>query len=286
MAIAPPRVLTIAGSDSGGGAGLQADLRTLFACGVHGMTAVTAVTVQNSLAVTGYTEIPPEVVAAQIEAVASDIGVDAAKTGMLASAAIIEAVAAACDRVHIGRSIPFVVDPVAASMHGNQLLADDALDALRNVLFPRATLVTPNLDEVRLLTGVEVRDHADQRKAAEALFEFGPEWVLVKGGHLWDDPGCLDVLYNGSEFIELPGPRYDVKDTHGSGDTLASAITSRLARGEDVPTAVRFGKEFIVRSVAAAYPLGGGVGPVSPLWRLERGFEDFGSGFRGGFGGS
>jgi hydroxymethylpyrimidine/phosphomethylpyrimidine kinase len=266
MAVAPPTVLTIAGSDSGGGAGLQADLRTLFACGVHGMTAVTAVTVQNSLGVTGYTEIPPEVVAAQIEAVATDIGVDAAKTGMLASAAIIEAVAGALDRVDVG---PFVVDPVAASMHGNQLLADDALDALRTLLFPRATLVTPNLDEVRLLTGLEVRSRADQRKAAEALHAMGPLWVLVKGGHLWDDPECLDVLYDGSAFIELLGPRYDVKHTHGSGDTLASAIASQLARGADVPTAVRFGKDFIVRSVAAAYPLGGGVGPVSPLWRLE-----------------
>lgn len=269
MAKTPPKVLTIAGSDSGGGAGLQADLRTLFACGVHGMTAITAVTVQNSLGVTGYTEIPPEVVAAQIEAVASDIGVDAAKTGMLASAPIIEAIAEACDRVHIGRTIPFVVDPVAASMHGDQLLADDALEALRTRLFPRATLVTPNLDEVRLLTGLRVRSRADQREAARALHALGPRWVLVKGGHLWDDPECLDVLYDGEEFIELLGPRFDVVHTHGSGDTLASAICSQLARGASVPDAVRFGKRFIVRSVRAAYPLGAGVGPVSPLWRLE-----------------
>ena len=268
----PPRVLTIAGSDSGGGAGLQADLRTLFACGVHGLTAVTAITVQNSLGVTGYTEIPPEVVAAQIEAVATDIGVNAAKTGMLASAAIIEAVAVACDRVHIGRSgtIPFVVDPVAASMHGDQLLTDQALEAVRTLLFPRATLVTPNLDEVRLLTGISVQDRAQQREAAKALFALGPQWVLVKGGHMWSDPECLDLLFDGEDFLELPGPRYDTKHTHGSGDTLASAISSRLARGEDVPTAVRFGKDFIVRSVAAAYPLGAGVGPVSPLWRLEQ----------------
>jgi hydroxymethylpyrimidine/phosphomethylpyrimidine kinase len=268
----PPRVLTIAGSDSGGGAGLQADLRTLFACGVHGMTAVTAITVQNSLGVTGYTEIPPEVVAAQIEAVATDIGVNAAKTGMLASAAIIEAVADACDRVHIGRSgaTPFVVDPVAASMHGDQLLTDQALEAVRTLLFPRATLVTPNLDEVRLLTGIAVEDRARQRDAARALFDLGPRWVLVKGGHMWSDPECLDLLFDGEDFLELPGPRYDTKHTHGSGDTLASSISSRLARGEDVPTAVRFGKDFIVRSVAAAYPLGAGVGPVSPLWRLEQ----------------
>jgi hydroxymethylpyrimidine/phosphomethylpyrimidine kinase len=268
----PPRVLTIAGSDSGGGAGLQADLRTLFACGVHGMTAVTAITVQNSLGVTGFTEIPPEVVAAQIEAVATDIGVNAAKTGMLASAGIIEAVAAACDRVHIGRSgtIPFVVDPVAASMHGDQLLTDQALEAVRTLLFPRATLVTPNLDEVRLLTGIAVENRAQQRDAAKALFAMGPQWVLVKGGHMWSDPECLDLLFDGEDFLELPGPRYDTKHTHGSGDTLASSISSRLARGEDVPTAVRFGKDFIVRSVAAAYPLGAGVGPVSPLWRLEQ----------------
>ena len=268
----PPRVLTIAGSDSGGGAGLQADLRTLFACGVHGMTAVTAITVQNSLGVSGFTEIPPEVVAAQIVAVATDIGVNAAKTGMLASAAIIEAVAEACDQVHIGRSgtTPFVVDPVAASMHGDQLLTDQALEAVRTLLFPRATLVTPNLDEVRLLTGIDVRDRPRQRDAAKALFDLGPEWVLVKGGHMWSDPECLDLLFDGEDFLELPGPRYDTKHTHGSGDTLASSISSRLARGEDVPTAVRFGKDFVVRSVAASYPLGAGVGPVSPLWRLEQ----------------
>ena len=267
----PPRALTIAGSDSGGGAGLQADLRAFFACGVHGMTAVTAVTVQNSLGVSGFTEIPPEVVAAQIEAVAGDIGVDAAKTGMLASAAIIEAVAGACRRVGIGRSAatPFVVDPVAASMHGDPLLRDDALRALRDGLFPVATVVTPNLDEVRLLTGIAVTDRESQRAAARALHAMGPAWALVKGGHLWTDPECVDLLHDGREFLELPGPRYDTKHTHGSGDTLASAITSALARGADVPEAVRFGKDFVVRSVAAGYPLGGGVGPVSPLWRLD-----------------
>src|SRR5262249_26717666 len=154
-----PRALTIAGSDSGGGAGLQADLRTFFACGVHGTTAVTAVTVQNSLRVSGVAEIPADVVAAQIETVVGDIGVQAAKTGMLANAEIITAVAKACDRVHIGRDgrIPFVVDPVAASMHGDPLLHKDAMAAIVAELFPRATLVTPNLDEVRLFTGIDVR---------------------------------------------------------------------------------------------------------------------------------
>ncbi len=267
----PPTVLTIAGSDSGGGAGLQADLRTFFACGVHGMTAVTAVTVQNSIGVSGIVEIPPDVVAAQIEAVAVDIGVQAAKTGMLANADIIVAVAGACDRASIGKdgSIPFVVDPVCASMGGDQLLRDDALDALRAELFARATLVTPNLDEVRLLTGIDVTTLDEQKQAAEALLTYGPQWALVKGGHMRNAEDCVDLLYDGTEFLELPGPRFDTGNTHGSGDTLASAITSQLAQGVSVPDAVAFGKRFIVRSVRDSYPLGKGHGPVSPFWRLS-----------------
>ena len=270
MSATPPTVLTIAGSDSGGGAGLQADLRTFFACGVHGMTAVTAITVQNSTGVSGVTEIPPDVVAAQIEAVATDMGVCAAKTGMLASAPIIQAIAAVCDRLGIGASgsTPFVVDPVAASMTGDPLLREDAMSAMRTEMFPRATLVTPNLDEVRLFTGIDVRTVADQRAAAAALVELGARWALVKGGHMRDADDCVDLLYDGREFRELVGPRYDTKHTHGGGDTMASAITSALARGLDVPEAVEFGKRFIVRSVRDAYPLGKGVGPVSPLWRL------------------
>jgi hydroxymethylpyrimidine/phosphomethylpyrimidine kinase len=256
--------LTIAGSDSGGGAGLQADLRTFSACGVHGCVAVTAVTVQNTLGVTGIVEIPPDTVAAQIETVVSDIGVQAAKTGMLASAAIIGAVAAACRAVGIGRAgqVPFVVDPVCASMHGDPLLRADALDSLRSELFPLATLVTPNLDEVRLLAGLDVHDRAGQRAAAVALHALGPQWVLVKGGHLVDDPVCVDVLYDGEQFTELPAPRVDTPHTHGGGDTMASAITSALARGASVPAAVGYGKRYITAAVHHAYPLGGGVGPV------------------------
>lgn len=269
--LAPPTALTIAGSDSGGGAGLQADLRTFFACGVHGLAAVTAVTVQNTLGVSGFTEIPPEVVAAQIETVASDIGVGAAKTGMLANREIIEAIAEACDRVGIGRThpTPFVVDPVAASMHGDQLLHEKALDALRYDLFPRATLVTPNLDEVRLLTGIDVRHRDQLADAAEAIHAFGPQWTLIKSGHLTADTDCVDLLYDGSAFIELPGPRFDTRHTHGGGDTMASSITAALAHGAELREAVRFGKRFVSRSVRDAYPLGAGVGPVSPFWRLE-----------------
>ncbi|MGH8917189.1 MAG: bifunctional hydroxymethylpyrimidine kinase/phosphomethylpyrimidine kinase, partial [Actinomycetes bacterium] len=193
MSRTPPVALTIAGSDSGGGAGLQADLRTFTTCGVHGCVAVTAVTVQNSVRVSGVVDIPPDTVADQIRAVVTDIGVGATKTGMLASSPIIKAVAGVCDEVGIGTGgtgvgTPFVVDPVAASMHGDQLLADDALDALRCELFPRATLITPNLDEVRLLVDIDVRSREQQYEAARALFTLGPQWVLVKGGHLHDDP--------------------------------------------------------------------------------------------------
>ncbi|MGO1051132.1 bifunctional hydroxymethylpyrimidine kinase/phosphomethylpyrimidine kinase [Crossiella sp. CA198] len=267
----PPRALTIAGSDSGGGAGLQADLRTFLGCGVHGMTAITAITVQNSLGVTGIVEIPPETVAAQIEVVATDIGVQAAKTGMLANAEIITAIAKAVDKAGIGRDgrSPFVVDPVAASMHGDPLLRDNALEAFKRELFPRATLVTPNLDEVRLLTGIDVQHRDQLRDAAVAMHAYGPQWTLIKSGHLSGDPQCVDLLYDGQTFLELPGPRYDTVHTHGGGDTLASAITSALAKGWDLVEAVRFGKRYVREAVRQSYPLGGGVGPVSGLWRIK-----------------
>ena len=273
MIVTPPVALTIAGSDSGGGAGLQADLRTFTACKVHGCVAVTAVTVQNSVGVTGFVAIPPSTVADQVRVVVSDIGVAAAKTGMLASAAIISAVAEVCDEVGLGRSLPLVVDPVAASMHGDPLLADDALAALQSQLVPRATLITPNLDEVRLLVGIDVGSRAEQYIAAKQLHALGPRWVLVKGGHLREDPQnkdpqCLDLLYDGSDFTAFTGPRLDTPHTHGAGDTLAAAITSALARGWTMIEAVGYGKRYIEQAVAHAYPLGAGVGPVSPFWRI------------------
>lgn len=266
MTAAPPVALTIAGSDSGGGAGLQADLRTFTTCGVHGCVAVTAVTVQNSVGVTGIVEIPPSTVADQIRAVVTDIGVAAAKTGMLATAAIISAVAEACGELGIGTSVPLVVDPVAASMHGDSLLAGTALEVLRSELFPRATLVTPNLDEVRSLIGLDVGSQAQQYEAARALHALGPRWVLVKGGHLHDDPECTDLLYDGRDVTEFTAPRVATPHTHGSGDTIAAAITSALARGATMPDAVRYGKHYINQALAHAYPLGTGAGPVSPFW--------------------
>jgi hydroxymethylpyrimidine/phosphomethylpyrimidine kinase len=268
----PPRVMTIAGTDSGGGAGVVADLRAMTACGVHGCVAVTAVTVQNSVGVTGVHVLPPEVVAAQIEAVATDIGLDAVKTGMLAATPTIEAIVEACDRVGIGAdgTIPLVLDPVAASMHGDQLLADSALDAFRTLLFPRATLVTPNLDEVRLLVGIDVHDRSGQYEAAKALHALGARAVLVKGGHLVEDTDvCVDLLFDGSDFTELPGPRFDTGNTHGSGDSMASATAAALARGMGLADAVAFGKRYVVEAVRNSYPLGAGHGPVSPLWAVR-----------------
>jgi hydroxymethylpyrimidine/phosphomethylpyrimidine kinase len=273
----PPRVLTIAGTDSGGGAGVAADLRTFAACGVHGCVAVTAVTVQNTVGVTGVHTVPPEIVAAQIEAVATDIGLDAAKTGMLATTEIIRAVVEACDRTGIGADgpTPFVVDPVAASMHGDPLLAATALDAYRTLLFPRATVLTPNLDEVRLLVGLDVRDRAGQYEAARMLHALGPRHVLVKGGHLATDTDtCVDLHYDGHTFTELPGPRFDTGDTHGSGDNMASSLASGLARGLSVPDAIALAKRFVVEAVRHCYPLGAGHGPVSPLWAVRPWWRD------------
>ena len=273
----PPRVMTIAGTDSGGGAGVAADLRAFAACGVHGCVAVTAVTVQNTVGVTGVHTVPPETVAAQIEAVATDIGLDAVKTGMLATTEIIRAIAQACDRTGIGADgpTPLVVDPVAASMHGDPLLADNALDAYRTVLFPRATVVTPNLDEVRLLVGLDVRDRAGQYEAARLLHALGPRHVLVKGGHLRSDTEtCVDLHYDGRTFIELPGPRFTTGNTHGGGDTMASALASGLARGLPMGEAIALAKRFVVEAVRHSYPLGAGHGPVSPLWAVRPWWRD------------
>lgn len=264
---APHRVMTIAGSDSGGGAGIQADLRTFAMLGLHGLVAVTAVTVQNSVGVKGFHEIPVDVVAGQIEAVATDIGLQAAKTGMLASSDIIETVAETWDQLSLGA--PLVVDPVCASMHGDPLLHPSALDALRTRLFPLATLVTPNLDEVRLLTGIDVVDTASQKDAARALHALGPQWALVKGGHLRASTHSPDLLFDGAEFHEFDAERVDTGHDHGAGDTLAAATASALAHGYSVPDAVGFAKRWVTECLRAAYPLGHGHGPVSALFRLN-----------------
>lgn len=262
----PRRVMTIAGSDSGGGAGIQADMRTFAMLGMHGLVAVTAVTVQNSLGVKGFHEVPLDVIAGQIEVVAGDIGVQAAKTGMLASSEIIDTVATTWSTA--APDVPLVVDPVCASMHGDPLLHPSALNALKDKLFPLATVVTPNLDEVRLLTGIDVVDAATQREAARALHALGPRWALVKGGHLRSSAHSPDLLFDGADFVEYEAERIDTGDDHGAGDTLAAAIASALAHGYEVPAAVDFGKHWVTECLRAAYPLGQGHGPVSALFRL------------------
>lgn len=264
----PLRVMTIAGSDSGGGAGLQADLRTFAMLGVHGLVAVTAVTVQNSVGVKGFHEIPLDVIAGQIEAVASDIGLQAAKTGMLASGEIIATIADAWRNLGLAGTVPLVVDPVCASMHGDPLLHPSGLDSYRTELFPLATLVTPNLDEVRLLVDIEVVDEESQREAARALHALGPQWALVKGGHLRSAPHSPDLLFDGTEFHEFDATRIETGNDHGAGDTLAAAVASALAHGYSVPDAVAFGKRWVTECLRAAYPLGHGHGPVSALFRL------------------
>ncbi|AKK25882.1 bifunctional hydroxymethylpyrimidine kinase/phosphomethylpyrimidine kinase [Mycobacterium sp. EPa45] len=265
----PLRVMTIAGSDSGGGAGIQADMRTFALLGVHSLVAVTAVTVQNSMGVKGFHEIPTDIIGGQIEAVVSDIGVQAAKTGMLASSAIIETVAGAWRDLGLAGTTPFVVDPVCASMHGDPLLHPSALETLRTELFPLASLVTPNLDEVRLLVGIDVVDEQTQRDAAKALHALGPQWALVKGGHLRGSTHSPDLLYDGTDFHEFDAPRVDTGHDHGAGDTLGAATACALAHGYSMPEAVAFGKAWVTECLRAAYPLGNGHGPVSALWRLQ-----------------
>lgn len=264
----PPRVLTIAGSDSGGGAGIQADLKTMLALGVHGMSAVTAVTAQNSLGVQGVWELPVEAVRAQLASVLDDIGVDAVKTGMLASQALVEAVA----DVLGGCRAPVVVDPVCASKHGDPLLAPDALDAVRSRLLPVATVVTPNLREVEQLTGVCVRQEDELRKAAEAVLALGPQWVLVKGGHLEEGASAeaVDLLTDGHSDHVFRATRVDNGHTHGTGCTLASAIAAGLARGATVPEAVRAAKDYVTGAVTAGFALGAGIGPVDHGWQWRR----------------
>ena len=265
----PPRVLTIAGSDSGGAAGIQADMRTFALLGVHSLVAVTAVTVQNSLKVDGILEVPADVVRGQIEAVVTDIGVQGAKTGMLASAAIIDTIAGSWRDLGLAGTVPLVVDPVCASMHGEPLLHPTALDTLRTQLFPLASVVTPNLDEVRLLVGIDVVDAATQRDAARALHDLGPQWVLVKGGHLRSAPSSTDLLFDGETFHTFDAPRVNTRHDHGAGDTLAAAIACALAHGFAMPEAVGFGKSWVTECLKAAYPIGKGLGPVSALFRLR-----------------
>jgi len=259
-----PRVLTIAGSDSGGGAGIQADLKTMCAHGVYGMSVLTAVTAQNTREVRAVHEVPSEVVAAQIDAVFEDIGADAVKIGMLSSVPVLRTVAEGLRR-HRPRHV--VLDPVMIAKSGDPLLVDDAVAVLGEELLPLATVVTPNLPEAARLAGFEVRDEASRRRAAEALAKRGPA-VLVKGGH-GEGEEMVDLLYDGQSFHRFTRPRIETSSTHGTGCTLSSAIACRLALGDALPRAVEGAIDYLHGAIAAAFSLGGGHGPVHHLYRVE-----------------
>ena len=261
-----PRVLIIAGSDCGGGAGIQADLKTVSALGAFGMTAITALTAQNTSAVFGVLEIAPEFVVKQIEACAGDIGCDAIKTGMLSSAAIIAAVADAI--APYTPFAPLVVDPVMISKHGAALLKSEDIPALKTQLLPLATVVTPNLDEAGALTGRAITTLAEMKDAARAILDMGPKNVVIKGGHLVNAPA--DLLYNGRAFTVFNAERIDNKDTHGTGCIFASAIAANLAHQKTVVESVTAAKEFVTEAIRGGLRLGEGYGPANPMamfWR-------------------
>jgi hydroxymethylpyrimidine/phosphomethylpyrimidine kinase len=249
--------LTIAGSDSGGGAGIQADLRTFQAHGVFGTSAITAVTAQNTLGVRAVQALDPSIVSAQIDAVAEDFSLAAVKIGMLANAEIVRAVAAALDR---HRLQPVVLDPVMVAKGGDALLAPDAVAALRAELFSRSTIVTPNIPEAEALTGQKITNLAGMREAASGLLRAGARAVVIKGGHL--DGPAVDLFVDARSSEELSAPRLDTKHTHGTGCTFASAIAARLALGDDLISAVRAAKAYVHKAMQLAPGLGHGHGPL------------------------
>ncbi|MBI1886588.1 MAG: bifunctional hydroxymethylpyrimidine kinase/phosphomethylpyrimidine kinase [Chloroflexi bacterium] len=259
-----PTVMTIAGSDSGAGAGIQADLKTFAALNVYGTSAITAITAQDTRGVHGVVELPPGMVGQQIDAIVKDIGADAVKTGMLANAGIIEVVAAKL-KEHGLRNV--VVDPVMVAKSGDSLLREDAVAALTDLLLPLATVVTPNLPEAEVLAGRKVESDDDIRQAAREIVARGAEAVVMKGGHRADADQVIDLLYDGRGFHEFAGPRIDTTSTHGTGCTFASAIAAYLARGAPLPEAVRRAKEYLTEALRHAYPIGGGHGPVHHFYR-------------------
>jgi hydroxymethylpyrimidine/phosphomethylpyrimidine kinase len=255
--------LTIAGSDSGGGAGIQADLKTFAAHGIYGTTAVTAVTAQNTLGVTDWEPVSTDLVIAQIEAVAGDIGADAVKTGMLATAAIVEAVAATIESLDLPN---VVIDPVMIAKGGDRLLAEEAVAMVRAELLRRAMVVTPNIPEAAVLADLSVRSIDDMRLAARRILALGPRVVMVKGGHL-DGDESIDVVCTPEREFEIRGPRLPGKHTHGTGCTLAAAIAANLALGHDVEAAIREARAYLEGAIRHAPGIGKGHGPLNHFWQ-------------------
>ena len=262
----PPvlRALTIAGSDSGGGAGIQADLKTFAALGVYGLSALTAITAQNTRGVQRVMELPVELVVAQIDAVLEDIGADVAKTGMLSRPAIIEGVAD-CVRKW---GLRLVIDPVMVAKGGASLLQSEAVETLCSMLLPLAEVVTPNLPEAEVLTGRHLTTLDDMREAARAIYALGPRHVIVKGGHSTGDP--VDLYFDGQHFLEFTAERLQTSHTHGTGCTFSAAIAAFLAQGLPVEAAVAGAKRYITEAIRHAPGLGHGHGPLNHFWQWEQ----------------
>ena len=258
-----PKAMTIAGSDSGGGAGVQADLKTFAALGVYGASTLTAITAQNTVAVTSVHEIPTDVITAQIDAVLTDIGANAVKTGMLSSSDIIECV---CEALEIHGVQRLVVDPVMIAKSGDALLREDAIGSLRTRLLPLAMVVTPNIPEAEALTETTIVSDADVRRAAEAIVGMGARSVVVKGGHR--EGPATDLFYDGKEFKEFTTPRFDTVNTHGTGCTFASAVAAGLARGMVVTDAVALAKDYVTEGIRHSFSIGQGHGPLNHFYRF------------------
>lgn len=258
-----PKAMTIAGSDSGGGAGVQADLKTFAALGVYGASTLTAITAQNTVAVTSVHEIPTDVITAQIDAVLTDIGADAVKTGMLSSSDIIECV---CEALEVHGVQRLVVDPVMIAKSGDALLREDAIGSLRTRLLPLAMVVTPNIPEAEALTETTIVSDADVRRAAEAIVGMGARSVVVKGGHR--EGPATDLFYDGKEFKEFTAPRFDTVNTHGTGCTFASAVAAGLARGMVVTDAVALAKDYVTEGIRHSFSIGQGHGPLNHFYKF------------------
>lgn len=260
------QVLTIAGSDSGGGAGIQADIKAMSANGVFAMSVITAVTAQNTEEVTDVFELPPAIIAAQIDAVFDDFDVAAVKTGMLSSAAVVDVVASMLKPQNVAN---LVVDPVMISKSGYPLLKPDAIDAVKTRLFPLALLVTPNVHEAQQLSGIKITSLADARRAAKIIHSFGCQQVLIKGGHLLAER-ATDLLYDGRFFNVFKGEFIDTPHTHGTGCTLASAIAAHLARGKSIVDAIQSAKAYLTEAIRHSLAIGHGQGPTDHFYFLER----------------
>ena len=258
-----PKAMTIAGSDSGGGAGVQADLKTFAALGVYGASTLTAITAQNTVAVTTVHDIPTDVITAQIDAVLTDIGADAVKTGMLSSSDIIECV---CEALEVHGVQRLVVDPVMIAKSGDALLREDAIGSLRTRLLPLAMVVTPNIPEAEALTETTIVSDADVRRAAEAIVGMGARSVVVKGGHR--EGPATDLFYDGKEFKEFTAPRFDTVNTHGTGCTFASAVAAGLARGMVLTDAVALAKDYVTEGIRHSFSIGQGHGPLNHFYKF------------------